>query len=452
MPVTARFTSPMLQLIIALIVLVPPLEVFLRGRNLVGEEYFALIEQNILEVVRRHGEVYFSALQDAPGGTLASPATSIIVLLSLAVIGLCVIDRRNIESGYVVMGGFLAYFVCNTLLCVPFGVNAFIDRSHIYPLLVFAAFFMSRDEGPEAMFGVAKVSIMIMMIASLVLMFVLPDLTRRVYEPEVRLPFIDFRLWGIGESANNIAPLAMTQIMLTLHRPFKIHSLTILSYVTGGLVVLLAQSQTAWLICMIIVPAFIAYQRTATPFRPLQAPAPWLIVVSAVFLVFLLFVPVVVAVGVRAGILSGSVLTGRPEVWNPAIDTFLAHPIFGYGLLAWEKDFRQNIEVLWAVHAHSQMLQSLSVAGAVGAAGLVIYVATLFYATAKETAVTRGLAPALFGIIMIRTMTEVPLSIGAILLNDMVTQLLLFRLVINPRSIEWVRSSVPHLMLAQQRA
>lgn len=447
MPGTARFISPMTQIIIGLIVLVPALDVIVGGRNLFGEEYFAAVENNILETVQRHGEAYFSALQDSPALTFISPATSIVVLLSLAVIVLSLIDQRKIEAGYLVLGGFLAYFVTNVLLPVPFGMFAFIDRSHVYPLLVFMAFFLGRRDGPEPMFGTAKCCLMVLMIASLVLMFAMPDLTRRVYEPEVRLPFIDFRLWGLGESANNIAPLAMTQIVLTMHRPFKIRALTILSYVSGGLVVLLAQSQTTWMISLVIIPALFFYQRSSARLRSQQQLAPWLIGACAAALALMLFAPVLITEGVALGVLQGTVLTGRPEVWNPAIETFQAHPIFGYGLLAWEKDFRQNIDVLWAVHAHSQLLQSLSVAGLVGATGLVAYISSLFYGCVKETAATRGLAPALFMIIMIRAMTEVPLSISAIMINDLVTQLLLFRLLVNPRAVaQQVRNAMPQLV------
>jgi len=450
MPVTARYTSMMAQVMMAIIVLAPPLEVLVKGRNLVGEEYFAALEANLIESIQRHGDAYFSAMQDAPVGTLMSPATSMVVLLALGIIGLCAFERRRMDTGYLVMGGLLVYFLTNTLLPVPFGMNAFIDRSHIYPVLVFAALFMSRDEGPEAIFGVAKIGLMIMMVASLVLMFAMPELTRRVYEPEVRLPLIDFRLWGIGESANNIGPLAMTQIVLTLHRPFSNKALTWLSYISGGLVVLLAQSQTTWIIALTVLPAVIAYQHRAALKKTLPAPAPWMVAAGAGFLVVMLFAPVIIAEGVRAGILEGTVLTGRPEVWSPAIDTFLDHPIFGYGLLAWEKDFRQNIQVLWAVHAHSQMLESLSVAGLVGGIGLVAYVGTLFYATVKQTVATVGLAPALFVIIMIRTMTEVPFSIGAIMINDMVTHLLLFRLLLNPQAVASTQRELAQWLSAQR--
>lgn len=407
------------QLIVALIVLAPPLEVLFAGRNLYGEELF-------------------NAAPPAPPFLVMTPATAIVGLVSCWIIARNLRDQPVTGEAPLVMIGFLAFFATNVILCVPFGEAAFISRSAIYPLVLFTAIYMSREEGADRMIDATKASLLIMMAASLIGGVLYPEMTRRVWAPEVRLPLIDFRLWGFGEHANSIAPMALVLALLTLDRPFQRRWLTVLSHVCSGLVILLAQSQTAWVITLAVLPLFSAYRSPARwrrLVRTARLPQAW----GPAVLVALCLAAGLVLVQVLGGGSSasldgdsGPILTGRPDVWRVAIDTFASHPIFGYGLLAWEPEFRDFHGIPWALHAHNQLLQSLSVAGLMGAAGLIAYVVILGRRSLLRRRATQGLAPALFFIIAVRMLTEVPLNLGAILLGDTLVHLLLFRILTQP--------------------
>ena len=339
------------------------------------------------------------------------------------------------------MIGFLIFFATNVILCVPFGESTYISRSNIYPLVLFTAFYLSRDEGAARMIDAAKLSLLIFMIASLIGGLLYPEMTRRVWAPEVRLPFIDFRFWGFGEHANAIAPMALVLTMLTLYRPFTRHWLTVLSHICAGLVLLLAQSQTAWFTAIVALPLFIAYQspdRWQRLLRTIRSPQVWApaMLVSLCAVAGSCILQTLSGGASTFGGIDGDatpLLTGRLDVWRVALDTFESHPLFGYGLLAWEHEFRDFHGMPWALHAHNQLLQSLSVAGLVGAAGLITYVLILARGSLSRTRATRGLAPALLFIVMVRMLTEVPLNLGAILLGDTVIHLLLFRILTTPK-------------------
>lgn len=415
--ITARAT----QIIVALIVLAPALDVMLGGRSLQGDDISATVQ-----------------------GTAPLPimtlATMVVMVLSLLIIARGLMRRTPAAPGLGVMAAFALFFVTNTLLCVPFADNPWITRSHIYPVILFLAIYMARNDGTEVVIDAMKWSLLAMMAASLACMVLLPDVTRRVYAAEIRLPFIDFRLWGLGAHANAIGPLALLSILVTLNRPFNRLWLTRLSLACAGLVLLLAQSQTAWLIGLVVIPGYLAYQnpekraRMAAVFKNPAIYIPLglaLIVLSTVYSFSTLF-DEPANVSTPAG--GGAMLTGRLNAWQVAIDTFEQYPLFGYGLTAWNDEFRANVYLPWATHAHNQLLQSLSVAGLFGAFGLIVYVIAMVRGSFRVALATKGLSLAVMFVIMIRTLTEVPLEIGAILLGDVAVHLLLFRLVTAPLS------------------
>lgn len=414
--ITARAT----QIIVALIVLAPALDVMLGGRSLLGEDISATVQGSA----------------PLPIMTLA---TMIVMLLCLLIIARALTRRTPVAPGFGVMAAFTVFFVTNTLLCVPFADNPWITRSHIYPMVLFLAIYMGREDGTEVVIDATKWSLFVMMAASLACMVLLPDVTRRVYAAEVRLPFVDFRLWGLGAHANAIGPLALLSILVTLNRPFRRRWVTRTSLACAGLVLLLAQSQTAWLIGLIVIPGYLAYQNPAKRERMaaiFKNPAIYLplglalVAGSAAYSLAAMF-DAPANVSTSAG--GGAMLTGRLNAWEVAIDTFEQHPLFGYGLTAWNDEFRANVYLPWATHAHNQLLQSLSVAGIFGAIGLIIYVIALVRGGFRVARATKGLSLAVLFLIMIRTLTEVPLEIGAILLGDVAVHLLLFRLVTAPR-------------------
>jgi len=436
-------SDPINRIIVALIVLSPPLMVIAGGRSLYGEEYFRLLEGYEQTAATIHGFNYFASTGEAVDFPIVRWSTGLIVMLSVALIGLNFTKRIGSGRALAVLGSLLTFYVTNLILCVPFGVGAYFDRSFLYPLLMFVAVYVSRDDGIDGMIDTAKWCLLLVMIASLIMAITNPELTRRVYEPEVRLPLIDFRLFGLGEHANTFAPLALTLAVLTAHRPFPMPWLNITSFVCASIVILLAQSQTAWVSTTIVVTGSLLFGYRAGRTGRWPQPSATVINVVTAVIVFLICIPALNAFLATRGvqIFDNTSFTGRPEVWNAAMETYLAHPIFGYGLLAWEREFRQAIYLSWAVHAHNQLLQSLSTAGTVGGIGLLVYVVTLSRGALSLNSATRGLAPALLTIILMRFPGEVSINMRSIITSDTLVPLLLFRLLVSPEKIEMAKGA-----------
>ncbi|MGE0315573.1 MAG: O-antigen ligase family protein [Lautropia sp.] len=382
-----------------------------------------------------------------PGGVAAwvlRGSTAAMIALALSIILVQLLDRsERSPSGRALFFGFMAFFLTNTGLNAAFGTLPGITAQHFYSLLLFAAIFLVRERGYASFLTAIKWGLLFLMVGSFVFIPLQPALVMQTNTPEIRLPFVSFRFWGIGSGPNSIGPIALVQILLTLHIPFRSRLVQWLSLLSSAGVLLLAQSQTSWMCAAVILPPFVVYRwltdetkGAGRRFSPLLAGGALLIgaafaLAGASFFVDWLEVWDTLAsfAGLGNDGLSNKSLSGRGAIWVVALDTFRENPLFGYGLTAWDTTFRAKINMPFAFHAHNQLMHSLSVGGLLGALGFIVYFGTLAYFSIKLARFTRGLAPAILVLMTIRSITEVPFELGTVLVSDFVTQISLFSLL-----------------------
>ena len=124
-------------------------------------------------------------------------------------------------------------------------------------------------------------------------------------------------------------------------------------------------------------------------------------------------------------------LTGRDLLWALAVQEWKHNPLFGYGPTMWNDAYRMQIGLDHAVSAHNQFLQSLSVSGAMGLIGLLVYLGALLLYAINARRGSRGLSVALLIVVLVRCVTETPLALGGGFLSGaFVTQLLLFHIAL----------------------
>jgi O-antigen ligase len=124
-------------------------------------------------------------------------------------------------------------------------------------------------------------------------------------------------------------------------------------------------------------------------------------------------------------------LDGRDLIWTLAVQEWMHNPLFGYGLTMWNDAYRMQIGLDHAVSAHNQFLQSLSVAGAMGLIGLLVYLGALLRYAISARRGSRGLSVALLVVVLVRCITETPMSFdGSFLSGAFVMQLLLFHIAL----------------------
>ncbi|MEZ5818897.1 MAG: O-antigen ligase family protein [Hyphomicrobiaceae bacterium] len=371
--------------------------------------------------------------------------------ITMGIVGLAVLligekslrrHQQPPDAGQLLLiAAFAAFFIGNVIVPGLLGEVPVFQRNYFYVGLVMLAIYARREDGVAHVVDVLKWVLIGFMALSFAYAIVSPDGALRTYAPELRLPWVPFRFWGLGPSSNAMGPLALVMILLLITRPIARRPLSAMAHILAWAVLLLAQSQTAWIATALIVPAMLIYRRQlATGDKHWHFP-PGLILATAGAGIALVIVVLAIALASKPvdlveptnGLTGyGELLTGRGSIWRVAIKIFLESPLFGYGVNAWTLDFRTALNMPYATSAHNQWLQALSVGGICGFVGVTLYIIALtglsFGRAAQRSG---GLAPALMAMTLLRCLTEAPLDMGTLLVVDVVIQALLFAVLLD---------------------
>lgn len=368
--------------------------------------------------------------------------------VTLIILGICfarIISSMQkgeigIRQGRTLYFAFLFFFLTNVVLNNIFGVVPIFDQKLIYPVFLFTALFLSRKDDKYFSIHAIKIGLLAFVSASLLFAVLMPGMALQKDYADGWIAALNIRLWGLGSHPNTLAPLALVFLLVTLYQPFRRRWLQYSAIALSLLTLLLAQSKTSWFAAIVTVlvmvwaryrynPSSSARPKPSNSFRQLSTP------------IFVCVVGIAVVLGaavVNHKIESQSAakqeeistLSGRTQIWNVAKETWEQNPAFGYGATAWGEDFRTRIDMGFAYSAHNQFFQTLSEAGAVGVAGLMIYLITLMRYALLANAETRGLSSALFLILLIRCYTEVPFTMSNMFTAEFIVHLILFRLLL----------------------
>ncbi len=378
-------------------------------------------------------------------------------LITLGIVGLSALvvgerflrrDRSLPDAGQLwLITAFAIYFAGNVLVPGLLGAEPGFQRNYFYVSLVLLAIYVRRDDGAAQAVDVLKWSLIGFMLLSFIYAAISPDGALRTYAPELRLPLVPFRFWGLGPNANAMGPLAFVLILLLIVRPIGWRAGNVIGHGVAWAVLLLAQSQTAWLATLLIVPPLLVYRSALRRYGGItwRMPPGLLLAIVGIGLGLSVLAVAVLLQSMPDGRIEptnglagyGELLTGRGSIWRVAIKIFLEHPMFGYGLSTWTLDFRAALGMPFATSAHNQWLQALSVAGICGFVGVSIYVCVLVaLSVGRAASLSGGLAPSLMALIVLRCLTEAPLDMGTLLVLDTVIHGLLVAVLLDRKGVE----------------
>jgi exopolysaccharide production protein ExoQ len=304
-----------------------------------------------------------------------------------------------------------------------------------------AVLFASRRDGDVAVIS-ARNALFCLLVFSALCILVKPELVlSRDYQGYI--PGLRYRYAGLSNHANAFGPLVVVFLMCLWIQPFKRAWLTNFSWMLGAFSLLLAQSKTSWIafiLCFICLAYFghreFLKQRLFDFKRPNFLIGILLLLMLAAMALFILIMFGSVGDKLNSYLVSRAgndlvSMTGRNQIWDVAIQEWRKYPIFGYGLSIWNEDFRAQIGLPAAYHAHNQFFQSLASAGLVGVVGLITYAVILFRYTLKTAESSKGLSVALYVMIFARSISEVPLAMNSFGPEQIVHLLLLMVIVAN---------------------
>ena len=343
------------------------------------------------------------------------------------------------------------HFFC-AILPQFIGIDPQFHIGSLYVGLLILALYAGRRLAHRPVLEAAQWAIAAMMVASLLVHQVMPDMTATGAALDQRLPFLDTRFWGLGSGPNSIAPLAVVQLILQLHLPARRSIFWIVGSLVSALaaviVILWSQSQTTWAVALLVLPLFALRKRFGTRISDTSFEAHHVVFGLAVMIGALIFLGtelirsgawdalMAMVPGERSSIwksgaldtataIGDQMMTGRGRIWSTAIDIWRDDPLLGFGAQAWGSEFRLYYNLPYGVHAHNQWLQALSVSGLVGFVALTAYVVALAWFAWKTSGLSRGFTLALFVLVLMRMVTETPLDTAAMQSSDVATHLLL---------------------------
>lgn len=391
----------------------------LSGRNLVFAE--------------KHIDVL--SAQSIGGTNFLRLITVVILCIALAkLIGRFLKRQSSMPApGNPLLIAVFVYVVAGYFLPSMLGTKPAFFHTFFYPVVIFAAAWAGRNESLALTIRPAKYALYAMMLGSLLAAVVTPDIALQPNYSGL-IPMLKIRLWGLGSNANSIGPLALLVFLLEYLEPTPRRWMRTLLLFSTGCVFVVAQSKTVW-VALIVVLGVLAWHRWATLHREKVTILIVLgfisagVVVLGAFLFFDFSVLLDRFFGSRAGDNLFS-LSGRTGIWDVAIQEWLRNPLFGYGPEIWGPRFRAEIGMPYAFSAHNQFMQTLSMAGALGLAALLVYLRYLIPAAFRMSAETRGVSVALLGVILLRSISETPLAMAGLLDGDVLTHFLLFVIVL----------------------
>lgn len=361
-----------------------------------------------------------------------SSATLIGVAAAVILMGLI---RWQKQPGATFLAVGLGAVFLSMLTAAVFGERPTFIHNSYYGIFLMGSLLMLPRLAPEQVAVHAKRILAIIMVGSLVMGAVLTSQFAQTNYVGL-IPGFNFRLHGLAPHANSLAPLALLYLLLAAwvrgRPPWHFTGLA-----AAGLVLVLTQSKTVWgatVLMLLTVTAYRLHHRFVDEMR--QARVGWATLVTFGIGVVAALVVFWLLSSTASGLFQAvsqdervTTLTGRTDIWRTTIEAWQRNPIFGYGPKLWDLEFRlQNGAALAAWHAHNQFLQALGESGLVGLGALLLYTGALCFYAFKFAARTKGISLALLLLMLVRSISEIPLRLNVLLDTTFFVHLVVFTL------------------------
>lgn len=332
-----------------------------------------------------------------------------------------IMQRRRIPSVSLLVA-FATYWVGTIALPALFGAHPQASHELLYAPAVGFAACLAQPGDRDPILRSARSSLLALLAGGLLLAPLRPTLVMDPHYSEGLLGGLP-RLAGLTPHAVTQGMLALVTLLLLWACPLRRRAWQFAALALALGVLVLAQSKTTWVATLACGLAMLSVRRAPAWRARLADPRQGgfgLLACAAAALVV-----VVVAVTVVTGQAAQQVdrfllseqgaqltsLTGRDHIWAVAAQEWREHPVFGYGLSLWDSAYRASIGLPNATHAHNQFMDDAARAGTVGATALVLYALVLGVLSLRHARASGGLSIALFLLVALRAISEVPLML-----------------------------------------
>ena len=391
--------------LLPLMVLVAALDVLLSGRDL-SQSWAELAG---LTAASRH-----------PVMPWVQRAVSVVLLvITLHKIATHFANRQPIPS-VPVAAAFVAFWVGTVALTALLGGHRQVSHEYAYSLVFGCACLLVTTQEIGRIVDTTRSTLFLLLLVSVALVPVMPTLVLDASYMQGLLPGVP-RLGGVAPHPVALGMFAMTALLLLWARPYRRAWINVPAWVLGLSVLFFAQSKTAWIAFMLCAITMIGIRHGPSAWRRLGDPqegAFGIVACLSVILVVGAMLVVLLVTDVGGEVTdflqtpqgaSLMTMTGRDQIWAVCWEVWNQFRWFGYGPGLFDDEFRLSINMPSATHAHNQFMDTLARSGSVGAATLVAYALVLLFMSFKYARRSGGLSVALFLMLALRSVSEVPL-------------------------------------------
>lgn len=280
--------------------------------------------------------------------------------------------------------------------------SGFSYKLFFFPLFIITAYLLPRFDIRK------KIQILLpifslFIFSSLLSLLIDPSWAASSYtEGWIGLPI---RLCGTSSHPNGLGNIGLTLLILSRFDNKK-SFWNYLNIVAAIIVIILAQSKAVWITIAIWalfewIAKRIHYNRH--PITKTLATGLFFIICIATYIFLFQKDLIYSLLGINI------TLTGRIDVWQITINTWLENPILGYGPNIWDYYFRQGYGFFWAGQAHNQFLQTLGESGIFGIVALFFYCYVVIKLGSKYADVSNFASFGIVIAILTRSLFETPL-------------------------------------------
>lgn len=418
---TVRRSQGYMHFVFYAILIIGALGIFFSGRSLNSEA----------EVI----------VPDAPAGNalvaLIQPLGSLLMLVLAGerVVAHLVQRHKIVDMSPVLLFAFVLFWTGTVASPAVWGAHPGFAHNYVYPLVIGVAAIWSSGEESDRAIKAVRDALVLLMVTGLLLIPFKTSLVLDTSYTQGYLPGVP-RFGGLTPHPVEMGSLAQVCLLCLMVRPYHRAWLNRAAWALALVVFFLAQSKTAWLgflVCSACIVAIrsgpLFWRRFSDPLHPEFG-----VLCASVFMAGVLALTLFLMFGhmdtKMNNFLSSpegeqlSSLTGRIKIWAVAYDEWLRHPVFGYGPSIWDESFRESIDMPFATHAHNQFMDVLSRSGLIGAVSFVIYALVLLILSVRYARASTGLTLALFLVIAVQSISDIPLTMFGYN-DDLVVHLLL---------------------------
>ncbi len=366
-------------------------------------------------------------------------------LALVALFGKAIQGKQRANFPFALAASFMAFYLATNPVPAAFGYEPLFLYALVYTPFILLALMVTTPANPQATLRVVKAALLLIVVSSLVAAVVVPSLALQDSAKAI-IPGYGKRLWGMTSHANVLGPAALTLCLVEWAAPYRHTLLHRLCLLGGTGTLLLTQSKTSIIAALFALLILVSYRSIAglgTPgvrtrlltvkrdYVPMIALAVGIVSIVALLMAVLFGddIGLFRSISSRLASFDLNTVQGRTLIWSQALTEGFKNPFFGYGLNLWSKEYRLATGLTSAFHAHNAFLQVFSVAGAFGLLAFGSYLAVLGKMSIEVASKSRGVSLALFGVLLVRSVAEVPIQFGAFTSADFISHLAFLFLV-----------------------